>query len=42
MKVLQLDLGDNFTSAFDYQFGNNSGELAGGFTSGDLLRPPFR
>ncbi len=39
VKVLSLDLGDNFTSAFDMQFGNNSGELAGGFTSGDLLAP---
>jgi general secretion pathway protein D len=40
VKVLQLDLGDNFTSAFDYQFNSNSGEIAGQFTSGDLLAPP--
>lgn len=40
VKVLQLELGDNFTSAFDYQFASNAGDVAGSFTSGDVLAPP--
>lgn len=38
VKVLRLALGDEFNSAFDYQF-SDGGTVAGGFTSGDILPP---
>lgn len=39
VKVLQLNLGDDFNSVFDYQF-TDGNTVAGGFTSGDILPPP--
>lgn len=38
VKVMQLDLGDKFTSVFDYQF-SDGGALAGEFTAGNILAP---
>lgn len=37
VKVLQIDLSDDFRSVFDYQF--SDGKAAGGFTTGDILPP---
>jgi general secretion pathway protein D len=37
VKVLGIELGDGFRSAFDFQF--VEGEAAGGFTTGDILPP---
>lgn len=39
VKVLSLELGDDFTSVFDFQF-TDRGTLSGGFTTGALLPPP--
>ena len=38
VKVLSLDLGDDFNSAFDFQFSDGVNN-AGGFTSGDIQPP---
>ncbi len=38
VKILSVALGDDFNSVFDYQF-SDSGTLAGGFATGDLLPP---
>jgi general secretion pathway protein D len=38
VKVLRLALGDEFNSAFDYQFSDGA-TVAGGFTSGNILPP---
>jgi general secretion pathway protein D len=38
VKVLALDLGDRFTSIFDYQF-TNGNTTAGQFTAGNILAP---
>ena len=38
VKVLRLALGDEFSSAFDYQFSDGA-TVAGGFTSGNILPP---
>lgn len=38
VKILQVDLKDDFTSAFDYQFSDGH-TLAGGFTTGNILPP---
>lgn len=38
VKVLRLALGDEFKSAFDYQFSDGA-TVAGGFTSGNILPP---
>lgn len=37
VKIMAVDLGDGFQSAFDFQF--KAGESAGGFTSGDIVAP---
>ena len=37
VKILQVDLTDDFSSVFDYQFASNG--FAGGFTSGNILPP---
>lgn len=39
VKVLSVQLGDDFTSVFDYQFSNGSG-VAGMFATGDINPPP--
>ena len=39
IKILSIDLSDDFKSFFDYQFSIPSGGWAGGFTSGDILPP---
>lgn len=38
VKVMSLELGDQFTSVFDYQF-SDGGALAGEFTAGNILAP---
>ena len=38
VKILQVDLKDDFTSAFDYQFSDGH-TVAGGFTTGNILPP---
>jgi general secretion pathway protein D len=38
VKVMSLDLGDKFTSVFDYQFSDGS-SVAGEFTTGNILAP---
>jgi general secretion pathway protein D len=38
VKVMNLDLGDQFTSVFDYQFSDGS-KVAGEFTTGNVLAP---
>ena len=38
VKVLSIELGDDFNSVFDYQFSDAS-TAAGGFTTGDVLPP---
>jgi general secretion pathway protein D len=38
VKVLRLTLGDEFNSAFDYQFSDGA-TVAGGFTTGNILPP---
>ena len=38
VKVMSLDLGDRFTSVFDYQFSNGN-TTAFGFTAGNILAP---
>jgi general secretion pathway protein D len=38
VKILQVDLGSDFNSVFDYQF-SDGGTIAGGFTSGNILPP---
>ncbi|MDF1666602.1 MAG: hypothetical protein P1V97_32935, partial [Planctomycetota bacterium] len=38
VKVLSIDLSDNFNSVFDYQASDGSA-VAGGFTTGDILAP---
>jgi len=38
VKILQVNLGDDFTSSFDYQFSDKL-TLAGGFTTGNILPP---
>jgi general secretion pathway protein D len=38
VKVLSIDLGEDFNSIFDYQFATDN-LLAGGFTSGNILPP---
>lgn len=38
VKVLSIDLTDNFSSVFDYQAADGS-SVAGGFTTGDILAP---
>ncbi|MCL4201406.1 MAG: hypothetical protein KJ000_02855 [Pirellulaceae bacterium] len=38
VKVLRLALGDEFNSAFDYQFSDGA-TVAGGFTTGNILPP---
>lgn len=38
VKVMSLDLGDRFTSIFDYQFSNGN-TTAFGFTAGNILAP---
>jgi general secretion pathway protein D len=38
VKILQVQLGDDFSSVFDYQFTDGS-SVAGGFTTGNILPP---
>ncbi|MBA4019308.1 MAG: hypothetical protein C0483_19250 [Pirellula sp.] len=38
VKVMQLDLGDQFTSIFDWEFSNGN-TVAAGFTSGNIFPP---
>ncbi len=38
VKVMQLDLGDQFTSIFDWEFSNGN-TVAAGFTSGNIFAP---
>lgn len=38
VKVMSLDLGDRFTSVFDYQF-TDASTVAAGFTAGNILAP---
>ncbi|MBN8625214.1 MAG: type II secretion system protein GspD [Planctomycetes bacterium] len=38
VKVMQLDLGDQFTSVFDWEF-SNANTFAAGFTAGNILAP---
>jgi general secretion pathway protein D len=38
VKVMQLDLGDQFTSVFDWEFSNGN-TVAAGFTAGNILAP---
>ncbi|MFO0930875.1 MAG: hypothetical protein U0736_28240 [Gemmataceae bacterium] len=40
VKVLSIDLRDEFTSVFDYQFGGPNG-AAGSFSTGDILGAPL-
>ncbi|MCA8960866.1 MAG: hypothetical protein KDC38_10150, partial [Planctomycetes bacterium] len=39
LRVLSVELGDGFTSFFEYQWADSDGELAGAFTSGSIVNP---